>query len=327
MTVTQRREVSSNWAVDAKQLKPGVHVARTLLPEQLHGIRVRLVNTTKEPKMVTAGTCLGIMKPVEVVFERPQTEGGNTEEDQLDGAGTTGSGESCPGGRSESLSKSLSESLSESRCVPGKEPFQAEPHEAAGTCDPVVEPPGSLAHSGTQNEINPVEVLIADLSPELIEFKRKAAIDSLTNHADVFSKGELDISRTHLITHRIDTGTARPIRQGLRTHPVAHPDIIDAHVDAMLQNGVVEPAASPWAANVVLARREDGQYRFCVDYRAVNSVTYKDTYPLPYIDMCLDSLGGAFWFSMQDLRAGYHNVPIHPDDRDKTAFITRRGHF
>jgi len=159
------------------------------------------------------------------------------------------------------------------------------------------------------------------------EFQRKVAIDLLTNHADVFSKGELDIGRTHLITHRIDTETARPIRQGLRRHPVAHLDIIDAHVDAMLRNGVVEPAASPWAANVVLARRKDGQYRFCVDYRAVNSVTYKDTYPLPHIDMCLDSLGGASWFSTLDLRAGYHNVPVHPDDRDKTLFITRRGCF
>jgi len=110
------------------------------------------------------------------VFARQQTEGGNTEADQLDGAGTTSSGESCPGGRFESLS--------ESRCLPGRKPFRVRPDEAAGTCDTVVEPPGSLTLSGTQNEINPVDVLIADLPPELTEFQRKAAIDILTNHAD-----------------------------------------------------------------------------------------------------------------------------------------------
>jgi len=198
-TLTQRREVDSNWAVDAKQLKPGVHVARTLLPGQLHGVRVRLVNTTKEPKMVTAGTCLGILKPVEVVFERQQTKGNCIEADQLDGAGTTGSGESLFESLSGSLSESRSESLSKGLCVPDGEPLRAGTLKAAGKCDPVVESPLSLAQSDTDNEINPVEVLIADLPPELTEFQRKAAIDLLTSHADVFSKGELDIGRTHLI--------------------------------------------------------------------------------------------------------------------------------
>jgi len=73
--------------------------------------------------------------------------------------------------------------------------------------------------------------------------------------------------------------------------------------------------------------KKDGSCRLCVDYRAVNSVTYKDTYPLPHIDVCLGSMDGATWFSTLDLRSGYYNIPIREEDRDKTAFITRRGCF
>jgi hypothetical protein len=102
-------------------------------------------------------------------------------------------------------------------------------------------------------------------------------------------------------------------------------DVIDAHVDEMLRHGVIEPAASPWASNVVLVAKKDGSLRFCVDYRAVNSVTYKDAYPLPLIDNCINAMSGSSWFSTLDLRAGYHNIPVARADRDKTAFVTRRG--
>ena len=95
----------------------------------------------------------------------------------------------------------------------------------------------------------------------------------------------------------------------------------------MVRNDIVEPAASPWASNVVLVRKKDGSYRMCVDYRQLNSVTHYDTYPLPHIDTCLGSMDGAMWFSTLNLRSGYHNIRIRESDRDKTAFITRRGCF
>jgi len=68
-TLTDRRDLSSSWAVEARQLRPGVHVARTLLPGQLHGVKVRLINTTTEPKMVRAGTYLGVVDSVKIVSE------------------------------------------------------------------------------------------------------------------------------------------------------------------------------------------------------------------------------------------------------------------
>ena len=149
----------------------------------------------------------------------------------------------------------------------------------------------------------------------------------LQGYDDVFSHGAFDMGRTTLVEHSIDTGSQRPIRQGLSRHPVAHLDTIDEQVEELIRNDFVEPAASPWASNVVLVRKKDGSHRLCVDYRAVNEATYKDSYPLPHIDTCLGSMNGAVWFSTLDLRSGYHAIPIKRADRDKTAFITRRGCF
>lgn len=163
------------------------------------------------------------------------------------------------------------------------------------------------------------------LPDELSADQRKAARRLFEDYEDVFSRNEYDIGRTPLVECQIDTGNNRPIRQPLRRQPHKHMEAIDEHVNEMLRHGVIEPAASPWASNVVLVSKKDGSLRFCVDYRAVNAVTYKDAYPLPLIDNCINAMSGSSWFSTLDLRAGYHNIPVAEKDRDKTAFVTRRG--
>ena len=80
----------------------------------------------------------------------------------------------------------------------------------------------------------------------------------------------------------------------------------------MLEYGIIEPAASPWASNVVLVKKKDGSLRFCVDYRRLNSITYKDSYPLPLIDNCLNALSGSSWYSMLESPVG---ILQYPDSR------------
>ena len=154
------------------------------------------------------------------------------------------------------------------------------------------------------------QAILENLPEYLSEEQHQQVVDMLDRFGDVFSENKFDMGRTHLVEHTIDTGEHRPIRQGLRRHPRAHLDVIDHQVSDLLKNDFIEPAASPWASNVVLVRKKDGSHRLCVDYRAVNSVTYKDTYPLPHIDTCLESMDGSEWFTTLDLRSGYHNIPI-----------------
>src|SRR5437867_1727832 len=95
----------------------------------------------------------------------------------------------------------------------------------------------------------------------------------------------------------------------------------------MEELGIIEPAASPWASNLVVVTKKDGSLRLCVDFRGVNNVTRKDSYPLPRITDCLDALGPAKYFSTFDLRSGYFQIAMEESDRDKPSFITRRGSY
>ena len=93
----------------------------------------------------------------------------------------------------------------------------------------------------------------------------------------------------------------------------------------MEKQGIVEPSTSPWSSPVVLVRKKDGSTRFCVDYRRLNDVTQKDSFPLPQIDVTLDALNGATWFSTLDLKSGYWQVELEQSAKEKTAFTAGKG--
>ena len=172
-----------------------------------------------------------------------------------------------------------------------------------------------------------VQCIIDGLPSDLEPDERIQAIAFIKSYAHVFSKGEFDIGRTHILEHTIDTGDHKPIKQPLRRHPAAHLPIIDQHVEDMLRNDIIEPAASPWSSNVVLIKKKDNTLRFCIDYRALNSCTYRDNFPLARIDACLEALGGSKFYSTMDLRSGYWQTVITESDRDKTSFCTRKGQW
>ena len=93
----------------------------------------------------------------------------------------------------------------------------------------------------------------------------------------------------------------------------------------MAAAGVIEPSNSPWTAPAVLVRKKDQTWRFCVDYRRLNYVTRKDSYPLPRIDNALNEIAGSRLFNSLDLQSGYWQVHLTPEARAKTAFSIGQG--
>ncbi|GKB97344.1 putative reverse transcriptase domain-containing protein [Tanacetum coccineum] len=102
---------------------------------------------------------------------------------------------------------------------------------------------------------------------------------------------------------------------------------LSGQLKELQDKGFIRPSSSPWGAPVLFVKKKDGSFRMCIDYRELNKLTVKNSYPLPRIDDLFDQLQGSQFFSKIDLRSGYHQLRVHEDDIPKTAFRTRYGHF
>ena len=93
----------------------------------------------------------------------------------------------------------------------------------------------------------------------------------------------------------------------------------------LLDKGLIRPSSSPWGCPALFVKKKDKSLWMCEDYRLLNGVTIKNKNPLPRIDILFDQLARAMVFSMIDLRLGYHQIKIRPEDVPKIAFSTRYG--
>lgn len=135
--------------------------------------------------------------------------------------------------------------------------------------------------------------------------------------------GQIDVT-----PHRINLQPgARPIRSQPYREGPHHRELIEKEVGRQLKLGVVEPSQAEWSFPVVLVPKPDGSPRFCVDYRRLNEITVRDSYPLPRMDDCLDFLGDAMVFSTLDCNAGYWQIPVATEDQDKTTFTCHAGTY
>jgi len=128
----------------------------------------------------------------------------------------------------------------------------------------------------------------------------------LYEYKDVFSSGDHDVGLTSTVRHEIPlaAGTTSIRQPTWRLGPEKRKEV-SRQVRDLLYHNLIEPAHSAWSWPVVLVRKKDGSWRFCVDYRKLNSVTIPDAYPLPRINESLDALAGSKYFSTLDLLSGY----------------------
>ncbi|XP_061998995.1 uncharacterized protein LOC133716304 [Rosa rugosa] len=149
----------------------------------------------------------------------------------------------------------------------------------------------------------------------------------ITNYGDLFVT-PTGLPQVRPIDHRI---SLRPTGHEVNVCPYRYSHSqkakLESQVKEMLSNGLICPSHSPFFSPVLLVIKKKGRWRFCIDYRELNTITSKDRFSIPVIDELLNKLHGAKFFSKLDLRVGYHQIRMCEDDIHKTAFHTHGGHY
>ena len=160
----------------------------------------------------------------------------------------------------------------------------------------------------------------------------RAQLDALIEEfADIISPSAEVIGciPDHLnIYHRIVTGDAPPVVQ--RPYSISshyEESWLRSQLDLLERLGVISPSTSNWMSPVVLVKKKNGDLRLCIDFRRLNAVTKLDPYPVPRIERIMQRMQGCSYFSSCDIRCGYWNIRMHPEDSHKTGFSTPFGNY
>ena len=172
--------------------------------------------------------------------------------------------------------------------------------------------------SGTENREHAFDLDHTDLS----EKQKEGVFEMLSRYDHIMGSNEYDMGCTGTIKHTIDVQGSPPIKQTYRRFPQPLKREIDEEIAKLLEKGIIEPSFSPWAAPLVPVRKKSGVLRLCIDFRALNAVTRKDSFPLPNLADAVGQFIDNKYFSSLDLLAGYHQIEMDKGSVEVTAFST-----
>ena len=166
------------------------------------------------------------------------------------------------------------------------------------------------------------------LNPE----EKKKILALCHEYKDIFYCDGIALSFANSIKHHIRTKDDIPIYTKNYRQPPTYKEEVNQQVNAMLEQGIIRPSSSPWSSPVHLVPKKmdksgKQKWRMVIDYRKLNEKTINDKYPLPNIADILDKLGKSQYFSTLDLCSGFHQIELHEEDTQKTAFNTNAGHY
>jgi hypothetical protein len=158
---------------------------------------------------------------------------------------------------------------------------------------------------------------------------REGLIDFLLRNLEVFAWSHDDMpgisSEVMVHTLNVDPGV-KPVKQKRRKFALERVEAVALEVEKLLKAQFIREVYYPeWLANVVLVEKSNGKWRMCMDFTDLNKACLKDSFPLPRIDALVDSTSGYELLSFMDAFSGYNQILMHPEDQEKTSFITDRG--
>lgn len=163
--------------------------------------------------------------------------------------------------------------------------------------------------------------------------ERESLISTCEQYSDIFHLEGDPLTCTDAVFHEVNTpASTQPINERPYRLPHRHKDEINKQMKQLEEDNIIAPSRSPWNAPLLVVPKKadkDGvvKYRVCVDFRKLNQISVGDAYPLPNIIDILDQLGKSKYYTTLDLAQGYHQVRMHPEHTEKTAFSTDKGHF
>ena len=150
--------------------------------------------------------------------------------------------------------------------------------------------------------------------------QQKRFIRFIYENQEVFSLYDGDLGYCDKLKHSIPTTTNKPVYLPHRQIPIQLQSEVCKCLDAWLKAGIIRPSKSPYASQVVIVRKKTGEIRLCVDFRKLNAISIRDSFPLPRIEEALQAVQAAIWFSSFDLAQGYLQMAMEEEDIQKTAF-------